>query len=203
MLDDSAVRFAREYYRALVDGYELECAIVDARNALAVKDWDWYAYVLYASQKYPLHDIRIPQAARGETTSAGGVTLLDDERSAQRLPSRTLARGGSASGLCRRARSQRGVNESTTSEFSEKARTVEETALICLRPCARVVDDEAGRAFAAVPNSGTKSGSCRRFRQRLGSRAGGRNREMQPVPAERSGAGVEPTQPGAARPHRF
>lgn len=79
VLDDSAVRFAREFYRALVDGYEIERAMVDARNALAVKDWDWSAYVMYASQKYPLHDIRISEAARGDTAGAD-VTLSGPQR---------------------------------------------------------------------------------------------------------------------------
>jgi hypothetical protein len=60
VFNHAALQFTREFYRALVDGYPIEAAAVEARKSLSIKGWDWSAYVLYASDDAPLHDLRIP-----------------------------------------------------------------------------------------------------------------------------------------------
>jgi CHAT domain-containing protein len=57
VFDEVAVRFADEFYRALVDGYSVEAALVEGRKALSMKRWDWPAYILYSSHILPLEDI--------------------------------------------------------------------------------------------------------------------------------------------------
>ena len=59
VLDDVALWFAGEFYRALADGYPLEAAVVEARKALSIKRWDWSAYVLYGTNGFPLDTLHI------------------------------------------------------------------------------------------------------------------------------------------------
>jgi hypothetical protein len=59
VIDRVALQFAREFYTALVDGYPIEAAVVEARKLLSVKGWDWSAYVLYAAAGSPLLDFRV------------------------------------------------------------------------------------------------------------------------------------------------
>jgi hypothetical protein len=47
VVDQAALRFAREFYRAFVDGLLLEQAMVEARKALYIERFDWSVYVLY------------------------------------------------------------------------------------------------------------------------------------------------------------
>jgi uncharacterized protein (DUF2342 family) len=60
VLDTTALHFARAFYTAIVDGYPIEAAAVEARKLLSVKGWDWSAYVLYAAASSPLLDFRVP-----------------------------------------------------------------------------------------------------------------------------------------------
>ncbi len=46
--DQVALLFAREFYRALVEGLRLEEALVEARIALFIERFDWSVYALYA-----------------------------------------------------------------------------------------------------------------------------------------------------------
>jgi CHAT domain-containing protein len=59
VLDTAALQFAREFYSALIDGYPIEAAVVEARKLLSVKGWDWSAYVLYASADSSLLEFRV------------------------------------------------------------------------------------------------------------------------------------------------
>jgi CHAT domain-containing protein len=59
VLDRTALQFAREFYIALIDGYPIEAAVVEARKLLSVKGWDWSAYVLYASAGSPILEFSV------------------------------------------------------------------------------------------------------------------------------------------------
>lgn len=59
ILDNAALVFTGELYRALVDGYSVESAIIEARKALSIKGLDWSAYVTYASREFHANDLRI------------------------------------------------------------------------------------------------------------------------------------------------
>jgi hypothetical protein len=74
VVDHTALGFAREFYRALVDGYPVEAAVVEARKSLSVKGWDWSAYVVYARDKFPLYDLRIPVLRVGPTAPTESPT---------------------------------------------------------------------------------------------------------------------------------
>ena len=64
VVDDHALWFAGEFYRALADGFRVEAAVVEARKALGIKHWDWSAYVVYASSGFPLDDLRLGERQR-------------------------------------------------------------------------------------------------------------------------------------------
>jgi hypothetical protein len=59
ILDSAALMFSREFYRALVDGYPLEGALVEARRVLDLKGWDWSAYALFAGSQDVLDKLRL------------------------------------------------------------------------------------------------------------------------------------------------
>jgi hypothetical protein len=46
--DAAALLFAREFYRAFVDGYPLEAALTEARKILSAERLDWSLYALFA-----------------------------------------------------------------------------------------------------------------------------------------------------------
>jgi hypothetical protein len=46
--DPQAVLFAREFYRAFVDGYSVEEALAEARKAMTIEGWDWSLYALFS-----------------------------------------------------------------------------------------------------------------------------------------------------------
>jgi len=58
ILDDSALLFARELYRAIVDGYPIEESLIEARKAQSLERWDWPAFALFSSGSV-LDDLRI------------------------------------------------------------------------------------------------------------------------------------------------
>ena len=60
ILDDMALRFATEFYRALTDGFAPEACLVEGRKALAVRSWDWSAYVMYGAAGTRLEDLHTP-----------------------------------------------------------------------------------------------------------------------------------------------
>ena len=62
-MDDSALRFAGEFYRALTDGYSAETAVVEGRKALAIRGWDWSAYVTYTGPGVRLEELRTRRCA--------------------------------------------------------------------------------------------------------------------------------------------
>jgi len=49
--DPQAVLFAREFYRAFVDGYSIEEALAEARKAMTIEGWDWSLYALFSGIK--------------------------------------------------------------------------------------------------------------------------------------------------------
>jgi hypothetical protein len=51
ILDNAALQFAREFYTALMDGYAIEAAVVEARKLLSVKGWDWSTYLTYSTER--------------------------------------------------------------------------------------------------------------------------------------------------------
>lgn len=51
VLDRAALQFAREFYTALMDGYPIEAAVVEARKLLSVKGWDWSTYLTYSTER--------------------------------------------------------------------------------------------------------------------------------------------------------
>ena len=61
IIDHAALRFAGEFYRALTDGYSAETAVVEGRKALAVRSWDWSAYVTYTGAAVRLEELRAPE----------------------------------------------------------------------------------------------------------------------------------------------
>ncbi len=60
VFNHTALRFASEFYRTLVDGFPVEGAVAEARKALAVKGWDWSSYVVHGSPDFPLGDLKLP-----------------------------------------------------------------------------------------------------------------------------------------------
>jgi hypothetical protein len=64
VLDDQALWFATEFYRAVADGYPLESAVVEARKAMSTRHWDWSSYVLYSSHGFPLWELRLSETPR-------------------------------------------------------------------------------------------------------------------------------------------
>ncbi|HLL47041.1 MAG TPA: CHAT domain-containing protein [Longimicrobiaceae bacterium] len=61
VMDDTAILFAREFYRTFADGHPLEHAVTEARKALSVEQQDWLAYALYVGTT-DLSGIRVPSA---------------------------------------------------------------------------------------------------------------------------------------------
>ena len=61
VMDDSAMLFSREFYRALCAGEHVEGALAEARKALSVERRDWSVYALFASM-VNLDVLRIPSA---------------------------------------------------------------------------------------------------------------------------------------------
>lgn len=59
ILDSAALMFSREFYRALVDGYPLEGALVEARRVIDLKGWDWSAYALFTGSTNLLDGLRL------------------------------------------------------------------------------------------------------------------------------------------------
>jgi len=57
--NNTALRFAGEFYKGMGDGLSVEPAVVEARKALGLKGWDWSMYAMYANTQFPLHTIRI------------------------------------------------------------------------------------------------------------------------------------------------
>jgi hypothetical protein len=51
VFDHAAIQFAREFYSALMDGYSIEAAVVEARKLLSVKGWDWSTYLTYSTER--------------------------------------------------------------------------------------------------------------------------------------------------------
>lgn len=45
--DEVALMFTQEFYRAFLDGYNVEESIVEARKALSIENWDWSIYTLF------------------------------------------------------------------------------------------------------------------------------------------------------------
>ena len=70
IMDHSALRFAGEFYRALTDGYSAETAVVEGRKALAIRGWDWSAYVTYTGPGVRLEELRTPEVRASTTTPA-------------------------------------------------------------------------------------------------------------------------------------
>jgi hypothetical protein len=60
ILDRTALQFAREFYSALMDGYTIEAAVVEARKLLSVKGWDWSTYVIYSTDRSRRPDFWTP-----------------------------------------------------------------------------------------------------------------------------------------------
>ena len=63
VLDAAALMFTREFYRAFVDGYPVEGALVESRKALSLKEWDWSAYTLFSGTR-KLEDLRLVSSGR-------------------------------------------------------------------------------------------------------------------------------------------
>lgn len=59
ILDDAALLFTREFYRAMVDGYTIEESLIEARKAQSLERWDWPALALFSSGAAVLDDLRI------------------------------------------------------------------------------------------------------------------------------------------------
>jgi len=49
--DNAALLFTREFYRAFVEGCQLETALTEARKILSAEKFDWSAYALFTSLK--------------------------------------------------------------------------------------------------------------------------------------------------------
>jgi hypothetical protein len=60
--DEAAVRFSREFYRTLADGYPLEAAVAEARLALNAERWNWSAYALFCGRRDGLDALRMTSA---------------------------------------------------------------------------------------------------------------------------------------------
>lgn len=60
VFNHTALRFASEFYRALMDGYPVEGAVVEARKSLGLKGWDWSSYIVHGSLNFPLGDLKLP-----------------------------------------------------------------------------------------------------------------------------------------------
>jgi hypothetical protein len=60
VFNHTALRFASDFYRALLDGYPVEGAVVEARKSLGLKGWDWSSYVAHGSLDFPLGDLKLP-----------------------------------------------------------------------------------------------------------------------------------------------
>jgi hypothetical protein len=58
--DDAALLFTREFYRCLLSGVPVEGAVVEARKALSIENWDWSLYALFAGQR-DLSSMRLPR----------------------------------------------------------------------------------------------------------------------------------------------
>lgn len=71
VVDQAALRFAREFYRAFVDGLLLEQAMVEARKALYIERFDWSTYVLYAGVD-ELEWLALERRRTGEQSPARG-----------------------------------------------------------------------------------------------------------------------------------
>jgi KAP family P-loop domain/CHAT domain len=70
IMDHTALRFAGEFYRALTDGFSAESAIVEGRKALAVRGWDWSAYVTYTGPGVRLEELRTAEIRASTAQSA-------------------------------------------------------------------------------------------------------------------------------------
>lgn len=50
ILDSTALKFTKEFYQALIDGYTIEASMSEARKSLWLEKLDWYSYILCTSQ---------------------------------------------------------------------------------------------------------------------------------------------------------
>lgn len=66
ILDDAGLVFARDFYRALIDGYTVEASLIEARKAQSVEKWDWSAFALFTTGSY-LDDLRLEEEPAART----------------------------------------------------------------------------------------------------------------------------------------
>ncbi|MFI5912979.1 CHAT domain-containing protein [Dactylosporangium sp. NPDC051541] len=66
VIDNAALRFAQEFYQAMVYGYPVEGAVAEARKGVFLQGWDWSAWAMFASNPAALDQIRLrrPSAVR-------------------------------------------------------------------------------------------------------------------------------------------
>ncbi|SDT11511.1 CHAT domain-containing protein [Actinoplanes derwentensis] len=59
VLDNAGLRFAQEFYQALMDGYPLEASVTEARKGIFMQGWDWSAWALFAADPSALEPVRL------------------------------------------------------------------------------------------------------------------------------------------------